>query len=156
MTPDDLFACAGQIALVGWSLLILGPRRFAWLNLLPALVLPAILSALYAVLVLTRFAAGQGGFGSLADVRLLFSDDWLLLAGWIHYLAFDLMIGARIAARLDRVGVGRLLQAFLLPFIFLFGPLGALIAGLAEGMHRTFGAASARIPSLKPLAGEPT
>ena len=36
----------------------------------------------------------EGGFGSLADVATLFQKQELLLAGWIHYLAFDLFIGA--------------------------------------------------------------
>jgi hypothetical protein len=38
----------------------------------------------------------EGGFGTLAEVKALFSVDALLLAGWIHYLAFDLFIGAWI------------------------------------------------------------
>jgi len=148
MTPDGLFGLAGQVAVLGWILLILGPRRFAWFNLLPALVLPAALSGLYAVLVLTRFAAGEGGFDSLAEVRALFADDWLLLAGWVHYLAFDLMVGALMAARLDRVGVGRLLQAAILPLIFLLGPLGAILVLLVEAAQRTGGL----ILSLRPSA----
>jgi len=48
---------------------------------LPGLHLPALRDA-------------PGGFGSLADVKLLFGKDELLLAGWVHYLAFDLFIGA--------------------------------------------------------------
>jgi hypothetical protein len=39
------------------------------------------------------------------------SDRWALLAGWVHYLAFDLFVGAVMAARMDRAGVGRLVQA---------------------------------------------
>lgn len=143
MTPDYLFALAGQIAMTGWMLLILGPRRFSWFNLLPRFVLPGALSLLYAVLVLTRFAEGQGGFGSLSEVRLLFANDWLLLAGWIHYLAFDLMVGAVLAVRLDRVGVGRLIQAAILPLVFVFGPLGAFLMLLLEMVHRLLGSGSA-------------
>jgi hypothetical protein len=136
MAPETLFGQAGLIAMLGWGLLILGPRRFAWVNAVPALVLPAVLSALYAVLVLTSFAGAEGGFGSLAEVRALFADDWVLLAGWVHYLAFDLMIGAVLAGRMDRVGVGRLVQAPVLVLVFLLGPLGALLALLTEGTLR--------------------
>jgi hypothetical protein len=136
MTPDDLFAMAGQLAVVGWAALILGPRRFAWFNRIPALVVPAALSLLYALVALTHFAGADGGFGSLGEVRTLFADDWALLAGWVHYLAFDLMIGAMVAARMDRVGVIRILQAPILVLVFLLGPLGALLALLTEAAMR--------------------
>ncbi len=49
-----------------------------------------------------HFGGSKGGSGSLAEVSMLFQDPWLLLAGWVHYLAFDLFIGsweARDAAR---------------------------------------------------------
>ena len=36
----------------------------------------------------------QGGFGTLEGVAELLSNRWLLLAGWIHYLASDLFIGS--------------------------------------------------------------
>ena len=133
MSPDGLFGAAGTMAMLGWVVLVLGPRRFPWLSALPLVVVPALLSAFYAVLVLTSFAGAEGGFGSLTEVRALFSDDWVLLAGWVHYLAFDLVVGSLMAARMDRAGVGRIVQAPILLLVFLFGPLGALLALLVEG-----------------------
>ena len=53
-------------------------------------------------LIFSNIQGAEGGFGSLADVATLFQKQELLLAGWIHYLAFDLFIGAwetRDAAR---------------------------------------------------------
>ncbi len=53
---------------------------------------------------LANFYEAKGGFGSLAEVALLFSNPHILLAGWIHYLAFDLFIGGwevRDAQRLE-------------------------------------------------------
>lgn len=133
MSPEDLFALASTVALPGWVVLILAPRRWPVVLAVPGLVIPALLSALYAGVVLARFAGAQGGFGTLADVRLLFADDWALLAGWVHFLAFDLMIGALVAARMDRAGVDRITQAPVLVVTFLFGPLGLLLALLVEG-----------------------
>jgi len=60
------------------------------------------------------------------------SNQWAMLAGWVHFLAFDLFVGAFMAARMDRVGVGRLVQAPILGTTFMLGPLGFLIAGLTE------------------------
>ena len=132
MTPDDYFSLAGTAAMVGWVILIGGPRRFWWVNAVPLWIIPGAISALYAVLVLRWFSSAEGGFDSLASVSLLFDNQWALLAGWIHFLAFDLFVGAVMAARMDQVGVGRLVQAPILVSTFMLGPLGFLIAALTE------------------------
>lgn len=136
MTPEGLFALTGPLVAVGWLLLVLGPRGVGWLDAVPALVIPLGLSAVYAGLVLVHFAATGGGYGSLAEVRLLFASDWMLLAGWVHYLAFDMMVGAWLAARMDGAGIGRLVQAPILGATFLFGPVGVILALVAEGTLR--------------------
>ncbi len=132
MTPEEIFGTTGTPAILGWAILILAPRRFALLNAVPQLVIPLGLSVLYAVLVLRYFTEPGGGFGSLADVRQLFTSDWTLLAGWVHYLAFDLAIGAYLATRMDRAGIGRLVQAPILVTTFLLGPIGFALAVLTE------------------------
>ena len=132
MTPEDIFSLAGTAAMAGWALLILGPRRHGWLNAIPLWLIPAGLSAVYGLLVLSRFSGMGGGFDSLASVAVLMSDDWALLAGWVHYLAFDLFVGAVMTARMDRAGVGRVVQAPILGSIFMLGPFGFLIAALTE------------------------
>lgn len=136
MTPEELFSIAGTLAMTGWAILVFAPRRWAWLNAIPLLVLPALLSALYAALVLQHFGAAGGGYGSLAEVRQLLSGDWLLLAGWVHYLAFDLFAGAWMAARMDKVGMNRLLQVPILLSILYFGPAGFLFGLFATGALR--------------------
>lgn len=136
MTPDALFDMLGPPVLLGWALLILAPRGWPLLDAVPALVIPAGLSAVYALIALTGFSGHGGGFGSLAEVRQLLSTDWALLGGWVHYLAFDMMVGAMLAARMDGAGLTRLIQAPLLVLTFLLGPLGALLALLTEGMLR--------------------
>lgn len=128
MTPDSLFSLSSALVLPAWLILIFAPRRWSLLNAFPAYVVPFVLSALYAVLVLSHFSEAGGGFGSLSEVRQLFTNDMVLLAGWVHYLAFDLFIGAWTAAMMDRVGVSRIIQGFILPLIFLFGPAGFILA----------------------------
>ena len=133
MTPEALFTLAGTLVLPGWAILILAPRRWPALNAVPALVIPLLLSAGYAALIMRFFAGAGGGFGSLAQVRALMADDGMLLAGWVHYLAFDLIAGSLAAAALDRAGASRLIQAPILITTFLFGPLGWLLAMLVTG-----------------------
>ena len=136
MNPDDLFGLANMLALPGWAILILAPRRWAWLNAIPALMIPLALSALYTGLVLAYFSTSGGGYGTLADVRQLFASDPVLVAGWAHYLAFDMMIGAVLAVRMDRINMPRLLQAPILIATFMFGPVGVLLTLLTEGALR--------------------
>ena len=136
MTPEVLFSIASTLALPGWAILVLAPRRWWLLNAVPAVVIPLVLSVGYAALVLRGFAGAGGGFGSLGDVRALMADDGMLLAGWVHYLAFDLIAGSLAAGAMDRMGVARLIQAPILLLIFLFGPLGWLIATLLTGSLR--------------------
>jgi hypothetical protein len=58
---------------------------------------------------------------------MLFTDQRVALAGWIHYLAFDLFVGLWIAARSDELRISRLVQAPVLVVTFMFGPLGFLL-----------------------------
>jgi hypothetical protein len=132
MQPDVLFSHASTTAMVGWVLLIFGPRRFGWLNAIPLWVIPAGLSLVYGLIVLSRFAGIGGGFDSLASVATLMANEWGLLAAWVHFLAFDLFVGTVMALRMDRTGVSRVVQGPILGAIFMLGPLGFLIAALTE------------------------
>jgi len=124
LTADQMFAFVGQIAFYGWLILIFLPRRFKSLFFIPQYLIPFGLGLLYAALILKYFFVEPGGFNSIASVRTLFSHNHLLLAGWIHYLAFDLFIGCWIARQSDAMGISRLIQAPILLTTFIFGPLG--------------------------------
>lgn len=140
MPPNELFEHAGTIAIVGWAILLFAPRRWPALNAVPAFVLPLLLCALYAALILQHFAAAEGGYGSLADVRALLSNEWMALAGWTHFLAFDLFVGAWLAKRMDEAELNRIIQAPILLSVLYFGPAGLLLGLLVTG--------AARLPSL--------
>ena len=113
--------------MAGWMILIFLPRRIKPLFIVPQYLIPFGLGLLYSGLVLSHFFRGDGGYGSLADVRTLFENDYVLLAGWVHYLAFDLFIGAWIAREADLIGMSRLLQPVLLIATFMFGPVGLVL-----------------------------
>jgi len=111
--------------MLGWLILIFLPRRWPQLLWFPRFIIPFGLSLLYSGLAMAHIATVEGGgFGSLAEVKVLLSNDWALLAGWIHYLAFDLFIGGWIAVKADEVGINRVIQAPILLATFMAGPLG--------------------------------
>jgi ABA4-like protein len=93
MTPDQIFSAVNLIAVGSWVLLALLPRRRV-ANLVAGTAVPALLAAVYVAIIATKWAGSSGGFNSLSAVALLFSNRWLLLAGWTHYLAFDLFVGS--------------------------------------------------------------
>ncbi len=125
MPLELLFSIAGIVATIGWLLLIVLPRvRIALL--VAGVVIPLAIAALYLVLILQYFGRGPGGFGSLADVGVLFSQPGLLLAGWVHYLAFDLFIGAWEVRDAQRHQIHHLLVVPCLVLTFMLGPIGLL------------------------------
>ncbi len=89
--------------------------------------MPALLAVVYVAIVGTHFFGSPGGFSSLPDVALLFSNPWLLLAGWVHYLAFDLLIGTWETRDARERGVSHLVLVPCLVLTFLFGPAGWLL-----------------------------
>ncbi|MDZ7628268.1 MAG: ABA4-like family protein [Parvularculaceae bacterium] len=136
MAPDVLFKYANLLAMAGWIILIFLPRRWPALLWVPQFWIPGVLALGYSGLMLSGFGTTDGGFGSISEVRALFSSDTLLTAGWVHYLAFDLFIGAWIAKASDQAGISRIIQAPILAATFMFGPMGLLLffltrAGLA-------------------------
>ncbi len=127
MSPEQLFSLCGALATTGWLLLVFLPRRRWTARLVCPVIIPLLLALVYLWPVATTFGRAQGGFGSLADVSLLFQNRWVLLAGWIHYLAFDLFVGSWEARDAQRVGLHHLLVVPCLALTFLFGPVGLLL-----------------------------
>lgn len=129
MTPEGLFTVSGFIAMAGWAVLAAGIlfNQALLRDVIAGRLIPALLALAYAVLILLHWIGASGGFGSLADVAQLFANPWLLLAGWMHYLAFDLAIGAVMARKVFDEGLPRLILVPVLPLTFLFGPIGWLV-----------------------------
>lgn len=126
MTPEFVFQIANPTALIGWILLaaaIILKKQF-WRDVIAGQAWPLALSLVYTALIVFFWAGTKGGFDTLADVQMLFTSPWAALAGWIHYLAFDLLVGAHIAKRVMEEGLPRLTLVVLLPLTFLFGPIG--------------------------------
>ena len=72
-------------------------------------------------------APESASFSTLAGVKALFTSDVAALAGWVHYLAFDLLIGARLAREERARGVPVWCTVCLtFPLTFLAGPVGFL------------------------------
>ena len=128
MTASLVFQLSNMAALLGWLILTASIllNRPVWRDFWAGQLWPLALSALYAVLIVGFFFKAPGGFDSLENMQLLFATPWVALAGWVHYLAFDLFVGAWISKRIIEEGLPRLLLLVLLPLTFMFGPAGYL------------------------------
>ncbi|MEM9798335.1 MAG: ABA4-like family protein [Pseudomonadota bacterium] len=126
MTPDLLFAIASPLALAGWATLTVAPLAPRWLLPLGGIAIPLALCLLYALGAALWLPGAPGGFDSLPNVMRLFTDPGATTAGWVHFLAFDLLIGGWITrdARARRVP-----HLAILPCLYLtlmVGPVGLL------------------------------
>lgn len=125
--PHLLFQVTGPLAMLGWLALALSPLAPRLADALAAISIPLLLSVGYAALILVHWSDAPGGFDSLANVMALFTDPALALAGWVHYLAFDLFVGAWITRTARDEGIPHLLILPCLVLAFLFGPAGFLV-----------------------------
>ena len=129
--PTMAYDVAGKLVMLGWLGLIVSllmERVRPAVQLATRLLIPALLAIAYGLLIRTGFAeAPDGGFGSISEIRALFASDSALVAGWLHYLAFDLFVGSWIVADGLKRGIPRLLILPCLPLTLLFGPLGVLL-----------------------------
>jgi hypothetical protein len=127
MTPERLFSLCNFLALIGWLILILAGRMRWAARMVTGVVIPMVIAILYAYLIAAHWGDTQGGFGTLDGVAALFSNRWLLLAGWIHYLAFDLFIGSWEVRDAQVLGISHLIVIPCLVLTFMFGPVGLLL-----------------------------
>jgi hypothetical protein len=126
MSAETLFAVVTIAIVPGWLLLVAAPRARLTERIVLSGLHSLVLAAVYLVLIAVFYPGAPGGFGSLADVDRLFRDPYLLLAGWIHYLAFDLFVGVWEVRDAGGRGVPHLALVPCLVLTFLFGPIGLL------------------------------
>ncbi len=127
MTSETLFTICNAVALFGWLLLI-GVPRWSWtIKVVRGGILPMLLAAVYLYLIVTSFGQMNGGFNSLAEVARLFGNERVLLAGWVHYLAFDLLVGSWEVDDASSRTIPHLLIMPCLGMTFLLGPIGYLM-----------------------------
>jgi len=117
---------ANGLALVAWLLLIVLPRQRWVTGVLAPIAMPSVFAAIYVAIIATQWKGSAGGFSSLAGVATLFSQPWLLLAGWVHYLAFDLIIGSWEVRDARERGIPHTAVVPCLALTFMFGPAGWL------------------------------
>lgn len=128
MSPDQLFLICNYAVLPAWLLLVVAPHSRITQLLVHAVWVPLLLGPFYIWALFFGEPAAEGaGFGSLQGVMLLFQSPTAVLGGWIHYLVFDLFVGAWIVRDAKRQSINHWVTV---PFLFLTlmaGPVGLML-----------------------------
>jgi len=136
--PATIFLICNNAVLPFWALLILAPRWSGTDRIVHAAWAPAALAVVYLGSIAMSSAPEGAGFGSLAGVMLFFTSPEAALAGWIHYLAFDLFVGAWEARDAQRNDVPHLVLVPCLVLTLALGPVGlGLYLGARGFLRRT-------------------
>ncbi|MES2516766.1 MAG: ABA4-like family protein [Bacteroidota bacterium] len=127
MNASSVFSFANSFVLLGWIVLIFLPKwKHTQTIILNGMIL--LFAILYAYLLLKDIGNfSMESFSTLANVKALFQNDNAVAMGWIHYLAFDLFVGAYIVRKSQVLQISRWLYTLPLPFTFMFGPVGYLL-----------------------------
>jgi hypothetical protein len=130
MTPDKIFAIANNGILIFWLLLIVAPAWRVTRILVHSVVIPVALGLTYIWLLSSAAINGLpvgASFSSLHGVTALFSSPLAQTAGWVHYLVFDLFVGAWETRDAQRRGISHLWVIPCLIVTLLVGPVGLLL-----------------------------
>ncbi len=125
-----LFKISSYIAILGWIILIgfpFWPSGHWFVLSISVLLLCGIYS--YLVFFARKLDGGQkvsGSFWSFKGVVSLFKTPRIVLAGWVHYLAFDLMAGLYIVMDAANLGIAHWMLVPCLLLTLLVGPVGVL------------------------------
>ena len=129
MSAELIFSVCSTAVLPGWLLLLVLPRWKWTLGIISAGLLPFMLGLVYLGLLITAVSnmPEGGGFGSLAALSIAFSNPYGLAAGWVHYLAFDLFIGAWEVRDSQKNDIPHWMVVPCLPLTFMAGPVGLVL-----------------------------
>ena len=128
MSPDSIFQTCSTIVMAGWLvLLIISPFWSSFDKFLIGIII-TLLAIVYAWLIFQVFTPGDfEKFSSLNGVMELFTDKTAVTAGWIHYLAIDLLTGIWIKKNAQKYNIHHLIVLPCLLVTFMLAPIGLLL-----------------------------
>ncbi|HJL17671.1 MAG TPA: ABA4-like family protein [Sandaracinaceae bacterium LLY-WYZ-13_1] len=138
MWYEPVFYACNYGVLLPWTLLVVAPR-WRWTDRLVSSALPpALLGVAYAIVLFTDDAGSpDGGYLTLDGVVAIFTSRQTVAAAWIHYLVFDLFVGAWEVRDARRLAIPHPAVVPCLLGTLLFGPVGLLAyLGLRAALRR--------------------
>ena len=145
---ETLFKLSSLAVLPFWALMIFLPRWPLTKRLMSSPLVCAAPAALYAALVIPRFAEVWRAVSSpeLSGVAALLGSPVGATVGWLHFLAFDLFVGRWIYLDSRERGVSAWVMAPVLFLTLMLGPCGFLLYLIARNMRGRLKAGEHIIP----------
>ncbi|MCA0231402.1 MAG: DUF4281 domain-containing protein [Bacteroidetes bacterium] len=131
---ETAFQVANMLVFPQWMLMIFAPQWKGTQWLVKSYLATALLACLYAYYIFSGAPLDFNDFSTLAGIKNLFAKggDTALLAGWIHYLAFDLVAGSVVLQDAQRKNIAHFWIILPLVFCFMLGPVGLLMYWLVR------------------------
>jgi hypothetical protein len=127
MELESLFSIVSTMAFFSWVILWVFYQKKKIYAYLFSFVM-VTLAMIYAFFIVKGInLADFEKFQTLSGVKELFGSDEAVLAGWIHYLIFDLFVGMWIAKEAFKLEISRWVLLPFLLFTFMMGPIGLLM-----------------------------
>lgn len=128
MSPDSVFQVCNTIAMAGWLVLLLASPFWSSFDKFLIGIVIALFAIVYVWLIFQVFRPEDfQKFGSLNGVMELFTNKTAVTAGWVHYLAFDLLTGVWIKKNALRYNIHHWILVPCLLLTFMLGPTGFLL-----------------------------
>ena len=126
MDASQIYTFVNTLVLIPWLLMILAPKWKWTQRVIYSFVFPALFSGIYLVMMILFFGEGEGSFTTLDGLTQLFGNPNLVLVGWLHYLAFDLIVGSWELKDSQTHQINCYVVASCLLLTLLAGPIGFL------------------------------
>ena len=127
MSPEKVFRAVNLIAILPWLMMMILPKTDITKTVINSNVFPLVLALVYGFYIITTFGKSGGNFMTLVGVEKLFSKREVLLAGWVHYLVFDLFVGAWEWRDALENNISHWILVPCLLLTLMFGPVGYLV-----------------------------
>lgn len=131
MTYETVYSLINLAVLPAWALLAFAPKANITKRLVHSGIYPIVYGLLYSALLLRGVFFGASSpdadMGTLSGVMALFDHPNGILLGWVHYLVFDLFVGAWIGRDALKRDINQWVVAPCLFFTLMFGPVGLLM-----------------------------
>lgn len=146
MDPDTLFRVGNAVAMLGWVALLASPWFPTAARVIGAIAIPTLLALAYAGILVTSIGGAEGDFFTLDGVMRMFTQPIVVVMGWLHYLAFDLFVGAWITFDSRERGIRFAIVLLPLFLTLMLGPVGLLSYFLLLLVTGRLGAGATSIP----------
>lgn len=128
MDVELLFKIVNASVMPAWLLMVFGPRWVLTQKVVHSYLYPFVLGLVYAAIIIPSFLqGGEGDMGSVAGLQVGFQNGLVLVGAWVHYLIFDLFVGAWESRDSQKHGIPHVLMVSCLFFTLMLGPIGLML-----------------------------